>query len=336
MALLLPPPPPTLPTPSRVAPISTTTQQSTPTLSIMAGPGSSQLTMTLQQLQALLAAQLTSGKPQLMPLPLPPQPIQPTPTPAPPPAAPPIPTPSLVLPSDSTEKPLFSCMWDNCRETFKNSVNLVNHALRLDPGSHISREVTGEYFCRWANCPRHKDLNGRPFDAQQKITRHVKEVHLMRVVPRQLLAEQGRLDACPRPSMAQDQPVIPTPVPAGNGTVLFPQTPAVKLLNPLQLAPQTMPITNLTGLSVSLATSMVTPPVQPLGVTATPIQSLSLLQAIPTHPLAATAITSAALSTAPVTSSLPIEGQARVEPRAVPQPTLREKKSVVHSSIYMK
>ena len=342
--LSLPPPLPALFTPSRSVAVSTTAQQSTPTLSIMAGPGGSQLTVTLQQLQALLTAQITGAtKPQLVPLALPQPPIQPVPTPPPP--APPVTIPSSALQPEPVVKPLFSCMWGNCGEKFESSMELMNHMLRLGPGSHISREVTGDYFCRWTNCPRHKDLNGKPFDTLQKITRHVKEVHLMRVVSRPLSVEQSRLDSRPRSSLAQDQPIIPTPIPTGSGSsssnVLFPQTPTVKLLNPLQLTPQVTPISNLTNLPVSLATStmvatMAVPPVQPLSVTATPLQSLVLEQSSPAQPPAATAVTSTVVSTSPATSSLPVEEQARMDPRVVAQSTSREKRSVVHSAIYMK
>ena len=169
----------------------------------------------------------------------------------------------------------------------------------------------------------------------------------MRVVPRPLPVEQGRPDSRPRSGLAPDQPIIPTPIPTGssnsgsNGAGPFPPTPTVKLLNPLQLTPQIAPIPNLTSLPVSLASSsmvatMAVPPVQPLSVTATPLQSLVLEQSSPAQHPVATAVASTAISTVPSTSSLPAEEQTRAEPRVVAQPSPREKRSVVHSAIYTK
>ena len=77
----------------------------------------------------------------------------------------------------------YPCVWEGCQEIFEDSVDLGSHIFRSD---HLHAEVDGNYYCYWFQCPRKKEVNGKPFDSLQKITRHVKEVHLLRVYPQKV------------------------------------------------------------------------------------------------------------------------------------------------------
>lgn len=74
----------------------------------------------------------------------------------------------------------YPCAWDNCQESFEDISDLGSHIIR---SNHLCSESDGSYYCHWTHCPRKREHGGKPFDSLQKITRHVKEVHLLRVHP---------------------------------------------------------------------------------------------------------------------------------------------------------
>lgn len=76
----------------------------------------------------------------------------------------------------------YPCVWEGCQEIFEDSIDLGSHIFK---SNHLHAEVDGSYYCYWSQCPRNKD-NAKPFDSLQKITRHVKEVHLLRVYPQKV------------------------------------------------------------------------------------------------------------------------------------------------------
>ena len=272
-------------------------------LSTSSGP----LTLTLQQLQSLLNAQVGQpGKAQVVPLG-----VQ---TQAPPSSSLRPPTP----PAESTPSGLvsvFPCVWGNCTALFEDSADLANHLLRSGPGTHMNRDTDANYHCYWANCPRHRELGGRPFDTFPKITRHVKEVHLMRVVPRQMPLEHlgptfhrknkgGIKVASP---LTPASPLIQSPSVA--------QLPPIRLVNPMvaanQVSPQTVPT-----LSQTIPTSISIP-------------SPSLPKpTLPTPPIVSIASMQPATSTVSATDSR--------HPPSIYHPPPPNQRRVVHSSIYLK
>ncbi|XP_019864490.1 PREDICTED: protein polybromo-1-like [Amphimedon queenslandica] len=138
-----PAPPPPAPTPpvSSTPPVVPIPQIKTPVIAVPTPGG--HVTLSLQQLQSLLAVNQAKALHQ-----------QPA-------------TTTLAYP----------CMWNGCQESFDDTAELGSHIIR---SNHISPEPDGNYYCYWSNCPRNKS-QAKPFDSLQKITRHVKEVHLLRI-----------------------------------------------------------------------------------------------------------------------------------------------------------
>lgn len=125
-----------------------------------------QVTLSLQQLQSLLTSPLINQR--LI------QQQQPPPI-----VSPQVPSESSVL--------SYPCMWENCTDTFTNIADLGSHIVR---SNHIKPEPDGiHYYCYWSYCLRKKNHGGKPFDSLHKITRHVKEVHLLKIHPQVTLTK---------------------------------------------------------------------------------------------------------------------------------------------------
>lgn len=215
---------------------------------------SGQLTLTLPQLQALIATQLTASK-----------------------SGSPSATPSQILsltpPTAAQSHPLpalggthmiwaYPCQWGTCNDVFEDNVDLGLHLTRTD---HIKPEKDG-YYCYWKGCPRTKENNGKPFDVLQKIIRHVKEVHMLRIVAQKLsidklgcnyfrrgvfLKDTPLTETMPSPQQILQQATLVMPTPptpsssllAGQGGVSLttqdPTTPITSTAGPSSLTPLT-------------------------------------------------------------------------------------------------
>lgn len=277
-------------------------------LSTSAGP----LTLTLQQLQSLLAAQVGSGKAQVVPLG-----VQ---TQVPPPSSSPLrpPTPPVDSPSVTSTGliPVFPCVWGNCTALFEDSTDLANHLLRSGPGTHINRDTDGNYYCYWANCPRHRELGGRPFDTFPKITRHVKEVHLLRVVPRQMPIDHlgSNFHRKNKGGLKMASPLTPSSSLSQSSSIGH--LPPIRLVNPMVAA-------NLSSQTVALPTLPQTIP------TSIPIPSASLPKP--------TLSTTSAVAIAPTQQATSTVSAADTKtPPSIYHPPPPNQRRVVHSSIYLK
>eukprot|EP00731_Ephydatia_muelleri_P002753 Em0001g2753a len=157
-------------------------------------------------LQSLLSAvhMSSASKPIVIPLQSPVQTMAATPA---------ISTPQPSASSSSKPVPFpFACRWENCKEVFKDAVDLANHLLVVrsqDVDGHLVKEADGSYFCQWTQCPRNPSLGGRSFETFAKILRHVREVHLMKLSGKpwdpMMAALQGRAGS-PTPTTPASQP----------------------------------------------------------------------------------------------------------------------------------
>ena len=312
-------PPPPLPSPSPLPPpVSQVQPTSQPTVSLPTSSGP--LTLTIQQLQSLLAAQVSSGKTPVLPL------SQlsgssPSLQTLVPPAAPS--TPSTDSPSASTPARVvtaYPCAWGNCTGMFEESADLVNHVLRTGPGTHISRDIDGNFYCYWANCPRHRELGGRPFDTCPKITRHVKEVHLLRVVPRQVPLEHLGANFH-RKGAGPIKIASPLTIPSA---LASPQNSSVGGLPPIRLV---NPMVASTHASLTTPQTVVTP--------ARPLVSTSQL-AISSLPKPTLPTTTTATVTTPQQVTSTVTTTTTLTPPSIYHTAPPNPRKVVHSSIYLK
>ena len=219
-------------------------------------------------------------------------------------------------------------MWDGCSEIFEDSLDLGAHILR---SSHLRFESDG-FYCYWNGCPRTKEHSGRPFDTLQKITRHVKEVHMLRVVPRQVSVDQLGTNFHRRGVFLKDSislPQIPPVQPIISQSILTTPTHPV-LATPTQIFPSvsiTPSTATLTQNSVSIATTQVlgTPIHISQTVTATPISAVSRTNVDTTQ------------STPARPHSQPTEDVTmETTPPSIFIPPPKNQREVVHSKIYQK
>ena len=220
----------------------------------------------------------------------------------------------------------YPCVWEGCQEIFEDSVDLGSHILR---SSHLHGEGDGSYYCHWSQCHRKKDVGGKPFDSLQKITRHVKEVHLLRVFPQQVPIAKLGSRFHRRGIFIKDQlPLTATPSQVST-PINQPQAIPLQLVAPL--APPAAPVPMATPPPVSLATPTVTP------VAITPQQLQQALKATPISLLPSTS----SPEVIPLTTSTltPVQEETITTVAAPPSifiapPTNLQK--VVHSQIYLK
>ena len=261
-----------------------------------------QLTLTLPQLQALISSQLTQSKT-----------TPPTHT-----ASPSIssiqsapPTQGPVTGKQSTTILAYPCTWGSCQEIFEDNIDLGSHIIK---SNHIFCESDG-YYCYWKGCPRTKEHNGKPFDTLQKITRHVKEVHMLRIVAQKVpvdqlgsnyhrrglfLKDSSQVEATPTHQIAQ-QPgiVVPTPslIPSGQS-----------ILSPDVATPSPTAVSSIVPSPVILPPSVIAPP---------------------------TASSNPAAVTANVPSAPPPKPPDADTPPNVFVPPPKNMRQVVHSQIYL-
>ncbi|CAI7994007.1 Protein polybromo-1 [Geodia barretti] len=195
--------------------------------------------------------------------------------------------------------------------------------------THLVREADGHFYCRWANCPRNPRHGGRAFDAMPKITRHVKEVHLLKL-------SQTALGLNPRSHVIQGQVVRP---PAPSPPAPSPVISLSSIPLPSNFASPSLPVAHI---------PIITPPPVPIGTNlsssyTTSSVSLDAQQSVPSAtvegtPAAAPVSLSSVPSTAPPPSS-----DAPTTTSAIPLPISSifvappvDKKPILHSAIYTK
>ena len=230
-----PPPPAPAPTPpvSSTQPVVSTPQIKTPVIAVPTPGG--HVTLSLQQLQSLLAVNQAKALHQ-----------QPAAT-------------TLAYP----------CMWNGCQESFDDTAELGSHIIR---SNHISPESDGNYYCYWSNCPRNKS-QAKPFDSLQKITRHVKEVHLLRIhtqqvpllksLPRSTISTPLLKDSVTTNTQAL-QPSIP--IPAVNVTPVDAATQITPFHESISSTPQN---NNIIATPVPVTPTVMITPQQPTTITST-------------------------------------------------------------------
>lgn len=222
-----PPAPAPAPTPpvSSTPPVVPIPQIKTPVIAVPTPGG--HVTLSLQQLQSLLAVNQAKALHQ-----------QPA-------------TTTLAYP----------CMWNGCQESFDDTAELGSHIIR---SNHISPEPDGNYYCYWSHCPRNKS-QAKPFDSLQKITRHVKEVHLLRIqsihtqvpvlksLPRSTISTPLLKDSVTTSTQALQPPI---PITAVNVTPIN----AATQITPFHESVSSTPQNNIIATPVpATATLMITP-----------------------------------------------------------------------------
>ncbi|CAL4066120.1 unnamed protein product, partial [Meganyctiphanes norvegica] len=85
--------------------------------------------------------------------------------------------PSSELPQPNDPNVVFECMWGSCDFMFEDLADCSDHILL--EGGHVSK-VTGVFECEWRGCSRHKKSALAPFPMLQRLSRHVREVHIQK------------------------------------------------------------------------------------------------------------------------------------------------------------
>ena len=272
---------------------------------------SGQLTLTLPQLQALITSQLTSAKGSVGTSPATPTSSSQV-TQAPPPSIPTVPPPPVQATILA-----YPCIWGTCKEIFEDNVDLGAHILR---SNHILCEKDG-YYCHWKGCPRTKEHNGKPFDTLQKITRHVKEVHMLRIIAQKVPIDQLGANYHRRGTFLKEG-TLPETIPIQQHS----QQPSF-VTPPQPLLPIAQPI-------VSFDVTTVTPtPVSTVIPQA--LAASQLLNTVPTTSIQTITTTSNHTPSAPP-SDQPVEKiTTDTTPPSVFVPPPNNNREVVHSQIYL-
>ncbi|KAK7869922.1 hypothetical protein R5R35_013708 [Gryllus longicercus] len=98
------------------------------------------------------------------------------------PAAPSTPNPS---PANNTVDIVYECCWDNCDWQFEDISDCTEHCVNETNGhvqqyfASINQTSDSEYQCQWRGCMRVKK-GSSPFPNLQRLTRHVKELHIQK------------------------------------------------------------------------------------------------------------------------------------------------------------
>lgn len=257
------PPPPPPPPPPVTSAVAPTTQVMTPVIAVPTPGG--HITLSLQQLQSLLTANQAK-----------------------------------TVQHPPGTKPAYPCMWNTCQESFDDTAELSSHITR---SNHIFPESDGNYYCYWSHCSRNKSLGGKPFDTLQKITRHVKEVHLLRIHTQ------------PAPVLKSlPQPTIPVPLIKDINSTNTPPSIPIPAVN-VTPTPTTNSLTHFHESSSSIPRSNIATTSVPV----TPALTVTPQQAV-------TTASSAVAQNVPHSDSLPSIFVA-------PPP---KRKQIYHSKLYLK
>ncbi|XP_018021058.1 protein polybromo-1 [Hyalella azteca] len=82
------------------------------------------------------------------------------------------------MPLPTSPDIVFECMWGDCDVMFEDLADMYDHLLNEQTG-HVCKVKT-TFECQWRTCSRHKKNNLMPFPMLARLTRHTREVHLMK------------------------------------------------------------------------------------------------------------------------------------------------------------
>nr|CAD7452819.1 unnamed protein product [Timema tahoe] len=97
------------------------------------------------------------------------------------------PSPSIAIAipvGPPVENQVFECCWDNCDFQFEDIIDCYDHAAQ-EPHGHVFMHFANipsneaEYQCQWRGCGRVKK-GAQPFPHVQRLSRHIKEVHILK------------------------------------------------------------------------------------------------------------------------------------------------------------
>lgn len=182
---------------------------------------------------------------------------------------------------------------------YEDNVDLGLHVVQSD---HIKAEPDG-YYCYWKGCTRTKDNGGKPFDSLQKIVRHIKEVHMLKILAQKVVMDKLGANYFRRGAFLKDTPIKDTPL-----TETMP--------TPQQILQQ--------------ATLAINPSTSAIGTT--PTQQIKL----PTTVVQATPTNSVSTATVATQTSPPTHNEKSDTPPNVFVPPPNNTRKVCHSQIYMK
>ncbi len=192
----------------------------------------------------------------------------------------------------------YPCTWGTCGEIFEDNIDLCSHIFK---SSHIICENDG-YYCYWNSCPRNKEH--KPFDTVQKLTRHIKEVHMLRISAQKVPVDQLGVNYHRRGMFRKD---------------ITETTPTQSIIQQPSLATPS-PLITLTQ-SVTTPTPIILPPLQ----SDTPIIPSTIIVPVTTIQSNVTMVT-----TTPTTTT---NKQATPPNVFIPPPI--NTRQVVHSQIYL-
>ncbi|KAL0270693.1 UNVERIFIED_CONTAM: hypothetical protein PYX00_008011 [Menopon gallinae] len=136
-----------------------------------------------------------------------------------------LPAPIVPNPPNLPNNFIFECLWDNCDYQFDDLNDCLEHAVAEGTG-HVQMYFGAvppaecEWQCQWKGCNRIKK-NCPPFPSLTRLTRHVKEVHIMKANGRIVVPSERTKNYVPTKNPLPQRTQIIT-IPEENG-IMFPQ-----------------------------------------------------------------------------------------------------------------
>nr|CAD7444948.1 unnamed protein product [Timema bartmani] len=141
------------------------------------------------------------------------------------------PSPSIAIAipvGPPVENQVFECCWDNCDFQFEDIIDCYDHAAQ-EPHGHVFMHFANipsneaEYQCQWRGCGRVKK-GAQPFPHVQRLSRHIKEVHILKGNGRVILPQDRSRNYVSSRTTPPTPTSAPNEAPVGNPALATPQS----------------------------------------------------------------------------------------------------------------